>query len=268
MKVYDRAAGRLICYEESATADFWDEHWDIANFRESIERGRNNRFCLNTLKKYITDKKEPVLEGGCGAGYIVYCMHSHGYRAIGVDTAEKTIGRLNSVFPELDVRVADVRSLPFPDAYFAGYWSLGVIEHFRDGYHDVLREMHRVLKDGGYVFLTFPCMSPLRRLKVRFTKYEEFHEDIKQEDDFYQFILDADRVKNDLKAAGFEPVACRNEDGIKGFKDEVSIFRRLLQAIYDYRGKNLAILGLRLVLDRLLATFAGHLMFMVFKKVA
>ena len=97
--------------------------------------------------------------------------------------------------------------------------------------------------------------------------YEEFHEDIKQEGSFYQFILDARRVKNDFKAAVFELVACRNEDGIKGFKDEVNVFKRLLQALYDYRGKNLLMLGLRLVLDKLLATFAGHLMFMVFKKV-
>lgn len=122
MKVYyDKEKRRLVYIGESATPDFWERHWDTESFKEIIEGGKDNKFVLRTLDRYIPDKKGAILEGGCGSGYIVYCMHAHGYKAIGVDFAKRTIEQIKGVMPELDVRVGDVRDLPFPDDYFAGY---------------------------------------------------------------------------------------------------------------------------------------------------
>ena len=63
---YDKENRRLVYIGESATTDFWDRHWNMENYREMIERGKNNRFVLKTLEKYIPHKKGKVLEGGCG----------------------------------------------------------------------------------------------------------------------------------------------------------------------------------------------------------
>ena len=41
---------------------------------------------------------------------------------------------------------------------------LGVIEHFYDGYEDVLDEIYRVIKDRGYLFLVF-LICLFRKLK-------------------------------------------------------------------------------------------------------
>ena len=127
---YDKENKRLVCIGESATPQFWDTHWNIEKFKESIEKRKNDRFVLETLGKYIPDKKGRILEGGCGRGHVVYCMHSHGYKTIGVDFARKTIEQIKKAILELDVRKGDVRCLQFPDDYFIGYWSIGVIEHF------------------------------------------------------------------------------------------------------------------------------------------
>ena len=94
MRVYDKENKRLIYIKERATSDFWDSHWDVTDFKQAIEGGKNDRLCLSTLHKYMPDKKGLILEGGCGLGTMVYCMHVHGYRCIGIDTAEKTIGRI------------------------------------------------------------------------------------------------------------------------------------------------------------------------------
>ena len=48
-------------------------------------------------------------------------------------------------WPQLDVSYGDVRALEFEDDSFDGYWSLGVIEHFPDGYEDIGQEMTRVI---------------------------------------------------------------------------------------------------------------------------
>ncbi len=263
---YDKLNRRLVYIGEKANPDFWDKHWNTGNLRKSIERGKDDRFILKTLKKYTPDKKRRVLEGGCGRGQSVYCMHVHGYKSVGIDFAKKTIKKTKELFPELDIREGDVRNLQFPDNHFVGYWSLGVIEHFWDGHHDISKEMQRVLINGGCVFLTFPYMSPLRKLKARLGLYKDIEELSKGEkENFYQFALDAQAVTNAFTEIGFQLLDRRPTHGIKGFKDEVSLFRPLLQSLFNYKGKSLLIGGLSYVLDKLLATFAGHTMFLVFK---
>lgn len=265
MKIYyDKGNRRLVYIEESAAPDFWDSHWDTENFREAIESGKNNRFVLKTLQRYIPNKKGRILEGGCGRGQVVYCMQAHGYESLGVDFAKKTIEQVKEAIPELDVREGDVRDLQFHDNYFRGYWSLGVIEHFWDGYYDILEEMGRVLINGGYLFLTFPYMSPLRRLKAKLSLYKEFKGEGKE--NFYQFALDPETVIKDFETIGFKLLDKKPTSGLKGFKDEVSMFKPILQKLFDYQGKSLWINGFSFVLDKVLATFgAGHMIFLVFK---
>ena len=45
------------------------------------------------------------------------------------------------------------------------YWSLGVIEHFFNGYKEIAEEANRILKNKGFIFLTFPSMNILRKQK-------------------------------------------------------------------------------------------------------
>jgi SAM-dependent methyltransferase len=261
---YDRQNRRLVYIGESASPEFWDALFDAEDFRKSVAGGKDDRFILKILRKYLPDKKGYILEGGCGEGRIVYCMHDHGYEAVGIDSASKTIEKTKNLFPELDVRVGDVRNLPFPDNYFTGYWSIGVIEHFRGGYEAVLAEMLRVIASDGYLFLSFPYMSPIRRLKARLGLYQEYRGSDKE--DFYQYALDADIVLGDLKASGFKLVERIPSAGLKGCKDEVFFLKPVLQRLFSYKGNNLLLRGLKYMLDQWLAVFAGHTLFFVLKK--
>ena len=192
-------------------------------------------------------------------------MHVHGYKSVGIDFAKKTVEKTKEVFPELDIKVGDVRNLPFPDNYFVGYWSIGVIEHFWELYSDILKEIRRVLMSRGYTFLTFPYMSPLRRLKAKLGLYKQFN--VGEKESFYEFVLNPDTVIRDFEASGFKLIEKRPRSGVKGFKDEVGIFKPLLQKLYDYQGESLWVNGFRSVLDKLLATFAGHTVFLVLRKI-
>ncbi len=264
MKImYEKEKGRLVYAGKSPSPDFWDSHWDLADLRESIERGKNSAFILKRLRKYIPDKKGRVLEGGCGQGQIVYCMHVHGYESVGVDFAEKAVARTKELFPALDVRVGDVRDLPFPDDYFLGYWSLGVIEHFQEGYDAILKEMKRVLVNGGFLFLGFPYMSFLRKFKARLGRYRPFTGE--KMEDFYQYVLDEGAVTRELGSYGFKLIEKKPYSGLKGFKDEVAVFRSLGQKLFDYGGKNLWVRGFRYIFDILLAFFAGHMILLVLR---
>jgi SAM-dependent methyltransferase len=159
-----------LVYLEHHAADqnFWDSHWNLDLARSRKILGTRRTLVTDVTRRYLRPADGPILEGGCGIGVHVAALQNHGYQAIGVDYAAKTMAMVRQYLPRSDVRLGDVRSLvEFPDRHFAGYWSLGVIEHFWSGYEDIAREMLRVLRPGGYLFLTFPHMSPLRRVKAR-----------------------------------------------------------------------------------------------------
>src|SRR5262249_46727341 len=60
-------------------------------------------------------------------------------------------------------RVADGRSLPFPDAAFDAAYSVSVLEHISEaGDEEALRELARVVRPGGRVFVTLPYAARYR----------------------------------------------------------------------------------------------------------
>lgn len=254
----------LAYYSEKATAGFWDKHWSVVDLRSVLRNATDDRLFVPLVKKYLS-RESVVLEGGCGTGHIVHALQYQGYKAIGIDFAEETIQKVKEAVPEMDVRVGNVFSLDLSDGELDGYVSVGVVEHFWDGYGPIFNEMRRTLKVGGYLFISFPYMSPLRRIKVMLRKYpvQESAGLNYRQDQFYQFALDSGRVQSDLEALGFQLQEQLTYDGIKGFKDEVAIFKSFLQEIYD--GKRVP--RLRYYLDRLLKPFASHVTLLVLQKI-
>lgn len=264
-RYFDKINNRLV-YVGTATSDtFWDNHWesDDPGFEKQI-KGGCDAFIINNTRKYLSAGAR-ILEGGCGRGNTVYTLHRHGYDAYGVDYARRIVEKINRCAPELKVCFGDVRQLPFPERFFDGYWSLGVIEHYYDGYDQILQEMRRVLNKGGYLFVTVPVMSWLRRKKAKLGKYPEYEASGKERENFYQFAFDPKDVINDLKSRGFELVDVKPRGGIKGFKDEVLILKPLLQQLYDK--ENRSSYYVKKILDAVLKRFANHMCLFVMRKV-
>jgi SAM-dependent methyltransferase len=253
----------LAFYREKATSEFWDDHWSSADLETVLRRSKDDGLFIPAVKRYLP-KGSVVLEGGCGMGQIVHALQYQGYNAIGIDFASKTIKNIKEAAPELDVRFGDVCNLDLPDDSLDGYISVGVIEHFWEGYQTIFDEMRRTLKPGGYLFVSFPFLSPLRKLKIalrQYTAQNSLSLAVEQER-FYQFALDAAQVQVELETLGFKFVERVNYDGIKGLKDEVSFFKPILQEIYDgkrgqrWRGR----------LNQFLLPFAAHMALMVMQK--
>ena len=146
-----------------------------------------------------------------------------------------------------------------------GYVSVGVIEHFWEGHFSILREMHRTLRVGGFVFVSFPYLSCLRKLKIGLHLYPFKKSSLlnDQQEHFYQFALNESKIQADYEMLGFKLIEKFTYDGIKGFKDEVVLLKPWLQEIYD--GKR----GIRLrpLLDKLFKPFAAHCALLVMQKV-
>ena len=265
MKYYDEKNKRLIMFQEKANPDFWDKHWQSNNFVEKVKIGEKNRFIRKITKKYLTPGTK-ILEGGCGMGQNVYGLNCWGYDAYGVDFAENTIDKIKREFPNLKVFNQDVRKLKFPNNFFDGYWSIGVIEHFWEGYNDILKEAKRVLKPKGYLFLTFPYMSSLRKFKANLGLYKnfDFNTNKSKDDNFYQCILNAGEVKCDVENYGFKLISKYPFGATKGIKDEITWMKPFLQKVYNSR--NIITKGVRFLNSILFSKISSHCVLLVFKK--
>jgi SAM-dependent methyltransferase len=179
-----------------------------------------------------------------------------------VDYGEMTVALVNSIAPDLKITRGDVRRLEFPDEFFHGYWSLGVIEHFYEGFEPVLREIHRVLTIGGYAFVTTPSMSPLRRLKAKLGAYPP----LPQRDDFYQFALPSEDIVRQFEAKGFKLISASYRSGFKGLKDESGPLKPALQKLFDSKSPVARLI--RGGIDRIVLPITYHTRLHVFRKVS
>jgi len=263
IRIFNKKENRLEYYRVTPSSDFWAEHWGTITY-EQLDAHKNDPFILQTTRNYLSSGN--ILEAGCGAGGPLYALHSNYYNAVGIDFAQKTINSIKKIVPEMKILIGDVQQLPFKDSVFDGIWSLGVIEHFKDGYILQIEELIWCLKDGGYVFLSFPYLSPLRRIKGWLSLYQ--NEDVIQKLDipFYQYALPSHSVIGYLESLGLTLIEKQPYDGIKCVKDEVPIFKKTFQKIYDYNGPNKYMHFMKRYLDRLFVLFGSHMILLIFKK--
>lgn len=83
-----------------------------------------------------------------------------GYQCHGIDISEKQIERAAAYAKErgydLDLRIGDMRDLPYPDTSFSYVYELESTCHLtKADTRAALSEMNRVLKPGGYLFAHF-----------------------------------------------------------------------------------------------------------------
>ena len=190
--------GQIEYFHKKADKNFWEEHWEVYNLKEELTI--ENQFIEYSLFKY-TAPGNRVLEAGCGSCSFLYPMKHSGYQAVGVDFAEKLLQGVKKIAPELTLCIGDLTKLAFKDVSFNAYWSIGVIEHFRYGYKEVLLECKRILKTGGIAYISFPYMNLLRKLKGKFGCYRE---KIPEGVEFYQYALDHKIVKSFWEDHGFK----------------------------------------------------------------
>lgn len=258
MKYYDSQNKRILVTSQAATPSYWNRRWSNIHHYEHILNGIHNHFVIKITKRYLSQGLR-ILDGGCGPGQIVYALSMQGYETYGVDTSDTTIQKTHYLFPSLNLTIQDVRKLNFSDSYFDGYWSIGVIEHFQEGFHEILIEMKRILKKNGYLFLTFPYMSPFRRLKARLNLYPRNPSPFPYEN-FYQYILKHSDVGANFVSQGFILVDTIPYDPISGLESEIGLPK------YISKGHHFIDRCFRGILSVCLRHFAGHSILLILKK--
>lgn len=113
--------------------------------------------CARDIKVYIqnfarTVKNKRILDVGCGKGDYTSLFNLNNNEVYGLDIADYRLAEYKDCF---NFKLYDGKRLPFQDSFFDVVISFDVIEHIEDD-REFIREIYRVLKPQGQVFLSTP----------------------------------------------------------------------------------------------------------------
>ena len=198
-----------------AMTALWDQHWDG-------RQGWNPDYTREPLWRTISDiaTREPgrLLEAGCGVGKWISYFNRMGHQAIGVDYAPSGLRVAAAADPTLVTVRCDCRALPFESNSFDYVFAAGTVEHDPAGPEAALREFVRVLRPGGWLMSSVPCLNVERHLMLPwmlardFLKRRAFVRRLWGKKDpyvFYEYVYSPGSYRRVLENCGFEVVHLR-----------------------------------------------------------
>jgi SAM-dependent methyltransferase len=144
---------------------------------------------FNTILKYFTvPSPAKVLDVGTGYGQVMYLFHKKGYEVCGLDddfNGTRSESHEDGHFPFAEKKYCGLEKedLPYAENTFDLVTCLNTIEHIPCSPRKLLKEIHRVLKNGGVAYISQPNVAVLGRRLSFFVKGKSPYWDIK---DFFE----------------------------------------------------------------------------------
>ena len=131
------------------------------------------------IKEINPEKNEIILDAGCGTGRYIGELRRKCKKIIGVDFSPEMLAIAKKKYPEISFYEKDLmKRLPFKNNSFHKIVSSLVFSHFKDIINP-LKELHRVLRKGGKLFITdFPWHATIEWESIKFKKEKKFLLDI------------------------------------------------------------------------------------------
>ena len=140
------------------------EYWEGQSFEEHVSLC-GLQLTTNLLLESLPEEGF-VLEAGCGLGRWVVFLRRKGVEVFGLDVSRRTLSEARRHAGDIPLVASDVSVMPFKDEVFSAVLSFGVVEHLEEMLPVAFREMRRVLKKDGLLFLAVPSLNPIRRIVV------------------------------------------------------------------------------------------------------
>jgi len=151
-----------MIWEEEACRRAWNKIYREGKRAEATLKVDEN---LPFITEFFKGRGvKSVLDLGCGAGRNTIYMARRDFEVYGIDISDEGIKlarrRIASGEPHVHLKLGSMFSLPYRDNSFDAVVSITVIHHGRLKWiKRAIRELKRVLKPGGLIFVTVPKMK-------------------------------------------------------------------------------------------------------------
>jgi len=137
---------KVYRYEENFK--YWDRRWAESG-RDADEFLDRNIYPIRYAEMVMTNPADRSVELGTGLGRVLKHYYGKGFKIVGLERSEVAVRRLKEEHPELDVRVGDVRQMPYSDGEFDVVLGFGLYHNLEEGLEQALSETSRCLRKGG-----------------------------------------------------------------------------------------------------------------------
>ena len=140
------------------TSSYWRDVYGEDSFAAAVYQTRHDG-ALAWIDSLHLPPGSPVLEIGCGAGFLTVALAARGLRVESIDSSPAMIASTRARLADagaaeaVTTRVEDVHALSAPDGSYAAVVALGVVPWLHSP-EQALREITRVLRPGGSLIIT------------------------------------------------------------------------------------------------------------------
>jgi 2-polyprenyl-6-hydroxyphenyl methylase/3-demethylubiquinone-9 3-methyltransferase len=179
---------------------YWKEGKDIPKW---TEKTLNKKYSF--IKKYLNGK---ILDVGCGEGVFTSFIHDKNFDIMGCDISKRAIKIARQKNPKITFLIKDFNTeTNFMNESFDGIILFEVIEHIYDT-NNFFKELNRITKIGGGLFITTPQMYLIKNLLVSFL-WDWYFKPDSPHIRFYTF----ESLKKVLNKFGFEIIEHKSDKG-------------------------------------------------------
>jgi len=184
------------------------------------ELGKMDIYLIDQIQKGRVNSESKILDAGYGRGRNLKFFVKHDAKIFGIDhnteylpIVQMQAESWNPNFSTDRFITGKIENMPYSDAEFDFIYSIAVL-HFAKSHHhfwDMLKEMIRVLKPGGYLMIRMTSWHT-------FTLQKQIENGLIEISDGKRYMLDIEDLKKFVIANNFkfsDPIKTTNVDGLR-----------------------------------------------------
>ncbi len=180
----------------------------LASLKNIDNRLKRGETLMYEIAKYKQGGN--ILDIGCNRGFLLANAAAWGWDAYGIEIVSWKTKLVQNEFDNVTIfneRLGDIDP-PFKDKFFDAITMIDIIEHFHDPIKD-MTDIHRVLKDDGFLLINTPDMSSAwLSIQGDEWKYDKPKEHL--------YLFDRNTLKLLLEKIGFEIMSFHQSKGYMG----------------------------------------------------